>query len=141
MLEFDDRIYFNAHDGEHGDELWRTNGTASGTFMVGDFVPGPRGLNPRDLTHLDEHLFIMDTLFFSAETPERGREPWVSDGTPRGTRPLREIAPGVASSTLRDFTRSGWDVFFSAEESTYGRELYALPFRPECECDQAKESH
>ncbi|WAM30050.1 hypothetical protein [Myxococcus sp. NMCA1] len=74
-------------------------------------------------------------LFFSAETRGRGCEPWVSDGTPEGTVPLRDIAPGPLSSSPRGFVQSGWDIFFTADDGSHGRELYALPFRPEDECD------
>src|SRR5207244_4446171 len=31
--------YFTAGDGVHGVELWRSNGTAAGTFMVKDIRP------------------------------------------------------------------------------------------------------
>lgn len=33
--------YFSAQDPEHGYELWRTDGTASGTTLVFDAIPGP----------------------------------------------------------------------------------------------------
>jgi ELWxxDGT repeat protein len=73
-------------------------------------------------------------LFFSANTPGQGREPWMSDGTAAGTVPLREIAPGAASSDPQAFTRSGWGVFFTATEATHGEELWGLPFRPKGRC-------
>ena len=86
----------------------------------------------------EELTAIKGTLFFSAVTPERGREPWVSDGTPGGTRPLREINRGAGSSDPIGFTLSGWDVFFVALDDAHGRELWALPFRPEGECDTSR---
>jgi ELWxxDGT repeat protein len=125
------RIYFAADDGSHGRELWVSDGTASGTRLFKDLVPGAGGASPENVTA------IQDWLFFSATTPGRGAEPWVSDGTASGTRALAEVAPGPASSSPRDFIRSGWDVFFTAEGST-GRELYALPFRPEDHCARAR---
>ncbi|MFP2956448.1 ELWxxDGT repeat protein [Myxococcus sp. 1LA] len=121
------RIFFAADDGSHGRELWVSDGTASGTRLFKDIVPGAEGSSPKNVTA------IQDWLFFSATTPGRGAEPWVSDGRASGTRALDEVAPGPASSAPRDFIRSGWDVFFTAEQST-GRELYALPFRPEHHC-------
>ena len=34
-------LYFAANDGDHGSELWKTDGTDAGTVMVKDIVPGP----------------------------------------------------------------------------------------------------
>src|SRR2546428_4712841 len=33
-------LYFNAVDQTHGDELWRTDGTSTGTTLVKDINPG-----------------------------------------------------------------------------------------------------
>ena len=38
------------------------------------------------------------TLLFYANTPDAGRELWVSDGTPAGTHLLKDIFPGSSSS-------------------------------------------
>ncbi len=34
------RFMFPANDGEHGFELWKSDGTAEGTIMVKDIYPG-----------------------------------------------------------------------------------------------------
>ncbi|MCP3142122.1 ELWxxDGT repeat protein [Pyxidicoccus xibeiensis] len=126
------RIFFAADDGERGRELWVSDGTTRGTVLFRDLEPGAPGSSPSDMTA------IQDWLFFGATTEGRGSEPWVSDGTAAGTRALDEVAPGAASSSPRDFIRSGWDVFFTADDGRTGRELYALPFRPEDHCSQAR---
>ncbi len=95
------RIYFSADDGEHGRELWRTDGTAGGTHMADDLEPGPAGSSPESLSAME------GLLFFSADTTGRGREPWRSDGSvapqdpppsrPPPSRPARafqKTAPG-----------------------------------------------
>ena len=38
-------LYFTADDGVHGQELWKTNGTAAGTAMVDDINTLPAGLS------------------------------------------------------------------------------------------------
>ncbi|KFE71815.1 ELWxxDGT repeat protein [Hyalangium minutum] len=125
------RVFFAADNGGgKGRELWVTDGTAGGTRLFKDLERGPGSSSPEGLTA------IQGTLFFSAETGGRGRELWVSDGTTSGTERLKELNPGPASSSPSGFVRSGWDVFFTAEDSA-GRELWALPFRPEDECDES----
>ncbi len=38
---FDGEVYFPAQDPDHGYELWRSDGTAAGTQLVVDALPGP----------------------------------------------------------------------------------------------------
>jgi ELWxxDGT repeat protein len=128
LATMEGRVFFGADDGTGaGRELWVTDGTPAGTVLFKDLEAGAGSSSPEALTA------IHGTLFFSANTAGRGRELWVSDGTPTGTLALDELAPGAASSSPRDFLRSGWDVFFTAEDGA-GRELWALPFRPAGEC-------
>ena len=41
ITPYKDHVYFSADDGIHGNELWRSNGTESGTMLFLDLVPGP----------------------------------------------------------------------------------------------------
>ena len=43
LVKFDNMLYFSATDGIHGMELWKSDGTASGTVMVEDYFPGGSG--------------------------------------------------------------------------------------------------
>jgi large repetitive protein len=80
-------LYFDFDDGAHGFELWRTDGTAAGTFMVVDLAPGPSGSGPAELTDFGGELF------FSADDGT-GRALWKSDGTARGTHLVINTWPG-----------------------------------------------
>jgi ELWxxDGT repeat protein len=111
-------LYFAASDGAAGEELWRSDGTAAGTFLVKDIDPGVAGSQPRGLT------VAGGRLFFVADDGVHGREPWVSDGTAAGTRLLADILPGAASSVPQALTAVGNRLVFSAADPVHGRELW-----------------
>jgi ELWxxDGT repeat protein len=76
------QLFFAAGDDLHSNELFKTDGTASGTVLVKDIVPGPFGTSaPHELTALG------DLLVFAAADPAADyyTELWVSDGTEAGT--------------------------------------------------------
>lgn len=67
------QAWFQGLDAAHGRELWTTDGTAAGTKLYADLVPGPESSSPRSL------VFSGGRLMFSAEHPQLGSEPWVLD--------------------------------------------------------------
>src|ERR1700730_5086041 len=50
-------LYLVADDGIHGQELWASNGTAAGTFLVKDINPGIATSYPQYLTNVNGTLF------------------------------------------------------------------------------------
>lgn len=82
-------IYFSAHDsfGLFGKELWKSDGTDTGTYMVKNINNNHNSL-PTDFTEVN------GTVFFFANDGINGRELWKSDGTEQGTRLVKVIIPG-----------------------------------------------
>lgn len=58
------------------------------------------------------------------EDPFHGGEPWITDGTPAGTRLLRDIWPGPMHSYTNVFLRLGDVSVFPASDGVAGRELW-----------------
>ena len=72
-------LFFAAQDIEHGNELWKTDGTLAGTVLVKDINPGTASSNPSKLFNMD------GTLFFWTKDDENSWKLWKSDGTGEGT--------------------------------------------------------
>src|SRR5687768_4596982 len=73
-----DTLYFSANDGVHGHELWTSDGTAAGTVMVKDLLPGTASSHPQSFALMD------GTIYFIAESVD-SRQLWKTDGTDGGT--------------------------------------------------------
>jgi ELWxxDGT repeat protein len=58
FIEMDGVAYFAAEDGRTGRELWRSDGTAEGTWLVEDLVPGPGDGFPNFLTRLGDAILF-----------------------------------------------------------------------------------
>lgn len=111
-------LFFRPDDGEHGAELWKTNGTVNGTVLVKDIYPGETGSEPDMLTNVN------GVLFFRADDGVHGGELWKSDGTPEGTVMIKDIYPGPASSNITSFYTHNGILYFNANNGSNGRELW-----------------
>jgi ELWxxDGT repeat protein len=119
-------LFFAGFTFATGYELWRTDGTAAGTFLLGDLDPGPASGLPADFETDAAIAAVGGGVVFTATTATRGAELWRSDGTPAGTLPLAQIAPGPASSSPGSFRRAGSRVYFAADDGARGREPWAI---------------
>ncbi|HRW08802.1 MAG TPA: hypothetical protein P5121_27050, partial [Caldilineaceae bacterium] len=127
-----DTVYFVANDGEHGYELWRSDGTTANTVLVKNIFPDSF---PYYDDAPEELIMVNDTLFFKANDGVHGDELWASDGSEGGTRLVKDIYPGPWSSIIDNFTTAnGRLYFFSNDEGFYslwqsdGTEIGTVPF-------------
>jgi ELWxxDGT repeat protein len=81
-------LLFAANDVSDGNELWRSDGTAIGTFRVKDIVSGAGSSDPESLVN------YQGKLYFSAENSSHLRGMWTSDGTEAGTTLVTGFGPG-----------------------------------------------
>lgn len=87
---FNNELYFLPDYGANGRELWKTDGTEAGTYMVKDINPGPAG---SDITELKVYNGY---LYFDANDGVHGRELWRTDGTTNGTVMFMDLQPQMS---------------------------------------------
>ncbi len=118
-------VYFAADDGINGAELWRSDGTDAGTYLIKDIQPGSTGSAPVRFNVLGSQI-----LFF-ANDGVHGDELWASDGTEGGTALVKDINPGPGNAIRRSFIGQiqGQKVingilFFAADDGTAFAQLW-----------------
>ncbi|MBZ0112952.1 MAG: hypothetical protein K8J08_10855, partial [Thermoanaerobaculia bacterium] len=110
---------FTGFDGVHGLELWRTDGTESGTVMVRDICPGVcSGIREQQL------VVFGNRVYFEASDGVFGEELWVSDGSWAGTHRVADIHPGFESSHPSWITPVGERLYFTVRTPGAGTELW-----------------
>ncbi len=112
-------VLFGADSGSGDLDLWRSDGTAAGTFMIGDF-DGTNGPS--------EFVAAGSVVGFAATTNNLriGRELWKTSGTAATTVLVKDLVAG--SSDPVGLTLGGAGILFAADTFAYGRELWTSDF-------------
>lgn len=125
-------LYFTAYTRDHGEELWRSNGTSAGTAMVKDIntgyheiavsadetLNGPNGSSPSSFTKFGNELY------FVANDDTDGRQIWKTNGTTEGTvRVSENMRPlyRYATSPLQFVANK---LYAGIATESFGAELY-----------------
>ena len=87
------RVLFAATSRGLGNELWSSDGSPAGTYLVKDICGGPGSSSPAFIS------CFRGLFYFQADDCVHGPELWVSDGLRNGTTEMvRDIRPGSAGS-------------------------------------------
>lgn len=105
-------IYFSASSPSHGNELWRSDGTAAGTRLVKDIRPGRAGSSPSLLAVAGRSLY-----FATVNSNGDRSQLWRSDGTTKGTVKVADLPVESAVVAV------GSTVYFVADHAG-GSELW-----------------
>src|SRR6516225_261403 len=112
-------MFFHAYDPVHGQELWKTDGTAAGTTLVTDIYPGWQG----SVAPVDQGMNMValgGDVYFTAVDPTNGRQIWKSDGTAAGTVPIL----GMPTSFYGSLTSIDGGLYFQGLDSSNQIEIY-----------------
>mgnify|MGYP003882914247 CR=1 FL=1 len=113
---YNNKLYFSAYDSALGYELWVSDGTDTGTYMLKDINPGAghsRSVN--------QYIEYNNKLYFSATDDTHGSELWVTDGTDTGTKMVVDFMPGSSGSV------SGYFIVFDKHMYFRGRKSLTDP--------------
>lgn len=110
LADVDGVLYMRGTDG-YDSELWKSDGTPTGTVLVKDIVLGDDSL-PEDITAWN------GIAYFSATTAS-GKDIWRSDGTAAGTYMLKDTLYDAVGYAVH-----GSSLYFTAGGPMYGIELW-----------------
>ncbi len=116
IVQFNGKMYFPGSDtSSTGTELWVSDGTTNGTYMLKDINPlFAQSSTPENLT------VVGNQLFFTADDGTHKEELWVTDGTANGTRMVKDINPNPKRTDPISLMAYGNKLYFGARD-TNGR--------------------
>jgi ELWxxDGT repeat protein len=121
LVMVDGALYwFGVQPGDSQLGLWRSDGAASDPRLLARF-PAEDTSNGSPFHGCTA---FGGKLFFTADDGVSGRELWSTDGTPVGTRLVRDIVPGPVGSRPTGLTVAGGRLFFAADDGAHGKELW-----------------
>ena len=119
--------YFSAFDA-NGSELWRSDGTSAGTYMVKDIYAGASD----GVSGSFSKIVVNGILYFQANDggAAYGPELWRSDGTSAGTYLVKDIQPGTTAGGITGVIPFNGGVVFYAVKRRFwkGSVYFAVSF-------------
>lgn len=127
FFDYGDLTLFRAGSADAGVELWVTDGTPEGTTMLADLNADPE--YSRGNANPDNFIEYNGLVYFKARGDGIGDELYVTDGTPAGTRLVKNIYEETdpsdpESSGPLDFVEYDGLLYFTARTEAESSELW-----------------
>lgn len=108
-------LYYTATNAANGTELWRSDGTKSGTFLLADLTPGAASSTINNLTEFRGSLYF---------TVTEGTDHYLykSDGRAENTLRIAKIASGTPTAP-KSFAVAGDSLYFVSQTPSDGIEV------------------
>jgi ELWxxDGT repeat protein len=117
ITNVDNTIFFSVTGAAGNQELWKSDGTKTGTVFVKSFGSA--------VNTFSDFVAANSKLLFSGYTDNNGSELWSSDGSEAGTIMVKDIYAGNHSSSPYAITYTGNNTsLFSANDGSSGIELW-----------------
>jgi ELWxxDGT repeat protein len=111
-------IIFDAYVAGAGLEIWRSDGTAAGTYQLKDIYAGTESSYPEQLTLLNNIVY-----FVARQESFSDKELWRTDGTVAGTYMVKNIHPQQGAGTyIYNLVASHGKLYFAADDPYHDRE-------------------
>jgi ELWxxDGT repeat protein len=137
LTDINGTLYFTMHDGTHGYELWKSDGTDAGTQMINDiYDDGTFGSNAPSSVPFGYTFHNGEVYFAVQDDGLHGAEIWKTDGTAAGTMMIKNINTTLTGSGPHDdgsifvpfehFTIFNNELYFTATDgaANHGQELW-----------------
>ena len=108
---YNNNVFFGADDGS-GVALWKSDGTDAGTTKLKSIEPYNARFHGLDYNNF--FCVVNGILYMNAVTAGKGAELWKTNGTPAGTKLVKDIADGTGNSDPSYLTNVNGSLFFSA---------------------------
>ena len=119
-IGFGGKLIFSMSTTTNGIEPWISDGTVTGTKMLKDIIPGVGSGMPTKPTYSMNMAASATQVFFMARDLNHGFELWKTDGTPSGTKMVKDLVPGRGNALSAPYlTVLGNKVLFSAASKLY----------------------
>ncbi|WP_254175244.1 ELWxxDGT repeat protein [Planktothrix pseudagardhii] len=125
FVNLNNSLFFQADDGVHGSELWKSDGTEAGTVLVKDIYPYFGSDGYPGIDSYTQMVNINNILYFSADDGIHESSLWKSDGTEAGTVLVKDINPfPPATGQPEHFKNVNGTLYFICDDGVHGSELW-----------------